>query len=130
MIIDADGTVLGRMASTAAAALKDGEEVHIVNAEKAVVTGRPEDTYERYRGKRERGNRDHGPHYPKAPDRIVKRTIKGMLPKSNDGRDMGKRLRTYRGNPDDLDADDVDVKTVDDLAGSRYVTIEEISDHI
>lgn len=130
VVIDANGTILGRMATTAAQYLKEGEDVEIINAEKAVVTGRKEDVFEKYTAKRERGSRDHGPYYPKAPDRIVKKTITGMLPKNNDGREVSKRLRTYRGNPDGLDADAADLKTTADLKGREYVSIEEISAHM
>ncbi len=130
MIIDATDMILGRLATTAAQQAKDGEEVHIVNAEQAVVSGRAEDVYEKYRERRERGNREHGPRFPKAPERIVKRTVRGMLPDGQDGRDALERLRTYRGNPDDLEADAVDVKTAADLAGNRYVTVADIADHI
>lgn len=39
MIVDATGLVLGRLASVAAKSLLAGEEVKIVNAEKALITG-------------------------------------------------------------------------------------------
>ncbi len=130
LTIDASGMILGRLASTAAQRLKDGDTVHIVNAEQAVVSGRPEDVYDKYRGRRERGSRDHGPNFPKAPDRIVKRTVRGMLPGGPDGREMLERLRTYRGNPDGRETDAVDVKTVDDLAGKNAVSIEKVSQNI
>lgn len=130
LTIDATGMILGRLASTAAQRLKDGDTVHIVNAEQAVVSGRPEDVYEKYRGRRERGNRDHGPNFPTAPDRIVKRTIRGMIPDGPDGRDMLSHLKTYRGNPEGREADEVDVKTVSDLAGQNAVSIEKVSQNI
>lgn len=130
VVIDADGKILGRLASQAAQQLKDGDEVYIVNAEQAVVTGRREQTFEEYRERHERGNRDHGPYYPKAPDKILKRTIKGMLPDGHDGREAFKRLRTYTGNPEDLDADGDGVKSVADLQGGEYATLQEISDNM
>lgn len=130
MIIDADGLVLGRLATTVAAALQDGEELHIVNAEQAIVSGDAEDVYQRYRDRRNRGSRDHGPFFPKAPERIMKQTLKGMLPDTAAGRQAFKRLRTYRGNPDGLEAADVEVKQAADLKGNQYVTLDDISNHI
>lgn len=130
VVIDANGKILGRMATKAAQQLKDGEDVHIINAERAVVTGRREDVFEKYRAKQEIGNRDHGPYYPKAPERMVKRTVEGMLPKSNDGRDMVKQLKTYNGNPEGFDADENGIKSVTDLQGSEYVSMQEISAHM
>lgn len=129
-VIDAEGAILGRLASEIAARLKDGETVHVVNAERAVVSGDPEETYEKYRQKREAGSIESGPDFPKAPDRIVKRTVRGMLPNGADGREAFKRLRTYRGNPDGLETDDIDIKRAEALQGRNSVTVESISANI
>ncbi len=93
-VVDAERMVLGRLASEVSRRLKDGEDVHVVNSESAVVSGRPEEIYQRYREKREAGNRESGPFFPKAPERIVKRTVRGMLPDGSDGRQAFKRSRT------------------------------------
>lgn len=132
LVVDADGRILGRLAASIAQRLKDGDTVHVVNAEEAIVTGEREAVFEDYRQKRERGNRDHGPYFPKAPDRILKRTVKGMLPDSDDGREAFKRLKTYSGTPDGLDADEteLDVRSASDLQGSEYVSLQEITNHM
>lgn len=129
-VIDAEGLVLGRLASHAAERVKDGDEIDIINAEQAVVSGTPEDVFERYRERREKGSKESGPRFPQAPDRIVKRTVRGMLPNGADGREAFKRLTVYRGNPDDREADDTGVKSVHDLEGRKHVSIEEISQNI
>jgi len=131
-VIDADGRVLGRLAVQVAERLKDGDDVHVINAEKAVVTGDREKVFQDYRDKQDRGNREHGPYYPKAPDRIVKRTVRGMMPDNTEGQEAFKRLRTYVGNPEDLETGDepVDIKSTDDLKGRNYVSIHEISAHM
>lgn len=130
--VDAEGRILGRLAVQVAERLKDGDEVHVINSEEAVVTGKREKIFEDYRAKRNKGSREKGPFYPKAPDRIVKRTVRGMLPKNNEGRDAFKRLRTYTGNPEGLEVGEntVDAKTVTDLQGRNYVSINEISAHM
>ncbi len=128
--IDADGVILGRLASHVAERLKDGEEIDIVNAEKAVISGTPDEVYDRYRERQESGTRESGPRHPKAPERIVKRTVRGMLPDGNDGREAFKRLTAYTGNPDDRDTADTSVKTADDLQGQEYVTVQDISENI
>jgi large subunit ribosomal protein L13 len=132
VVINADGKVLGRMAVQVAEQLKDGNQVHVINAEKAVVTGDRENVFQDYRDKRERGNREHGPYYPKAPDRIVKRTVNGMMPNNKNGQEAFKRLRTYVGNPDGRETgeDAFESKAVDDLKGRNYVSIQEISAHM
>jgi len=102
-VIDANGLVLGRLASVVAKRLLLGENITIVNAEKAVVVGNKEDIIERYRQKRERGHKYKGPFFPKMPHLIVKRTIRGMLPwKSRRGREAFKRLKVYIGVPEEL----------------------------
>ncbi len=130
IVIDAEGMVLGRMAVTVAERLKDGDSVYVINADQAIVTGDREEVFNKYRKKQEIGNRESGPHYPKAPDRIVKRTIKGMLPKNKDGQQAFKRLRTYSGNPDGLEADSIETKTTADLQGRNYVSLQEVTAHL
>ena len=102
-VIDATGLILGRMASVVAKRLLLGEEITIVNAEKAVIVGNKEEILERYREKRERGHKYKGPFFPKMPHLIVKRTIRGMLPwKTKRGREAFKRLKVHIGVPEDL----------------------------
>jgi large subunit ribosomal protein L13 len=103
MIVDATGLVLGRLASVTATRLLSGEEIHIVNAEKAIVTGKRETIYSEYAHTRARGSREKGPFFPKRPDMILKRTVRGMLPyKMKRGRDAMSRLRVYVGVPREL----------------------------
>lgn len=97
-IINADGLILGRLASRVAKMLLEGEEVVIVNAEKAVITGNREVIFSKYKqrtGLRTLTNPRRGPFYPKRSDEIVRRTIRGMLPwKTDRGR---KRLQETEG---------------------------------
>ncbi|MDY6773868.1 MAG: 50S ribosomal protein L13 [Candidatus Nanohaloarchaea archaeon] len=128
--VDAEGKILGRLASYAAEKVKDGEELNIVNSEKAVISGTPEQVFGDYRERRERGSKEKGPRYPKAPERILKRTVKGMLPDNADGREAFKRLKTYRGNPEGRETEELDVKTVEELEGRKHVTLEQVSEKI
>jgi len=103
MIVDATGLVLGRLASVTATLLLAGDEVKIVNAEKAIITGRRESIYEEYFACRDRGTKERGPYFPRRPEMILKRTVRGMLPyKLKRGRDAMSRLRVYVGVPNDL----------------------------
>lgn len=103
IIVDATGLVLGRLASVAAKSLLAGEEVNIVNAEKAIITGKRESVYSEYGQARARGTRENGPYFPRRPEMILKRTVRGMLPyKLRRGRDAMSRLRVYVGVPRDL----------------------------
>jgi len=99
---DASDCIVGRLASVTAKQLLKGKSVYIVNAEKALVTGNPKHNVKRYKEKVDRGDPYHGPFYPKYPDQIIKRQIRGMLPKSPKGRDAFKRLRVYLATPTEL----------------------------
>jgi len=99
MKIDGADHILGRLSTSVVEALKDGEDVEIYNADRVIVTGRPDDIIQKYRGKYERGSKEHGPKYPKAPDRMVRRTVRGMLPDSKQGRKMYERLQVYTTEP-------------------------------
>ena len=94
-VINADGLVLGRMASVTAKRLLVGERLVIVNAERAVVSGGRDSIFQHYQTERARGSKDWGPFFPRRPDRLVKRTIRGMVPhKRGRGREAMTRLLT------------------------------------
>jgi large subunit ribosomal protein L13 len=99
VLIDASDKVLGRMGSLAAKELLKGRKVVIVNAEKCVVSGNPQATAGSFRERIARGDPYHGPFYPKAPDRIVRRVVRGMLPKSPRGREALRSLRVFISLP-------------------------------
>jgi len=103
MIVDATGLVMGRLASVTAKSLLAGEEVNIVNAEKALITGGKNSIFADYGHTRERGHKERGPYFPRRPEMILKRTVRGMLPyKMRRGRDAFSRLRIYVGIPREL----------------------------
>ena len=127
MIIDADGAILGRLAARVAKELLKGQKVIVINADKAVVSGNPRKILEAYREKRKIGSALHGPYFPKYPDRIVWRTVRGMIPyKKPRGRAAMKNLKVYRGQPPEFKEAEKIVKTADKLR-CKYVTIKEIS---
>lgn len=130
-VVDARDCILGRVASQVAERTLDGESIAVVNAEDAVVTGRREAVLEKYQTRSELGS-DKGPYYPKRPDRILKRTIRGMLPHKTDrGRAAFENVRVYVGNPYDDDAATVLPDTsLDRLSNIRFVELGEISEHL
>ena len=131
-VIDANGLILGRLASTVAKQLLSGdEEIYIVNAEKAVISGSRATTLKEYRETRERGTMEFGPYFPKRPERILKRTIRGMLPyKRARGRDAMSRLKVYVGVPSELkSAETITIADADmrQLSSSKYIELGEVS---
>jgi|SRR3989344_58855 len=105
-IIDGSGMVLGRLAShTAKEALK-GEEIAIVNCSEVIITGNIKKIEEEFLEKRSRiGSSLKGPKHSRKTEKIVKRTIRGMLPNYREGRgrEAWKRIRCYDKIPKELE---------------------------
>jgi large subunit ribosomal protein L13 len=103
VVIDATGLVLGRAASVIAPRLLRGEHLIVVNAERCVVTGSRTSVLAEYTARRARGSVRSGPHYPRYPDRIFRRSVRGMLPHlKTRGREALDRLEVYIGVPPEL----------------------------
>jgi large subunit ribosomal protein L13 len=132
IVIDATDLILGRLAAYAAKQALLGETIRIVNAEKAVITGNPTSILAAQKRKREMGAPLIGPYYPRMPERIVKRTIRGMIAyKRPRGKEAFSRIRCYIGLPDDFKNEKLVTFANMNVEKSRakYVTIEEISKH-
>ncbi|WP_336037889.1 50S ribosomal protein L13 [Halobacterium yunchengense] len=130
VVVDARDCILGRVASNVAERALDGESVAVVNAEQAVVTGTKEDVFGTYRKRAELGS-DSGPYYPKRPDGIFKRAVRGMLPyKQRDGREAFENVRVYVGNPLDEDGEVLEETSLDRLSTIRFVTLGEVSEEL
>ena len=140
-VYNAEDKVLGRLASVVAkqliSAKKAGEDtrVIIVNAEKAIVTGKRSSVLSDYRAKYELNHPRKGPFFPRMPDQILKRTVRGMLPyqKNSSGRNALKSLRVEIGTPSDLSGDLPDgcewgdSTKIDRPLPERFVRLGEIS---
>ncbi len=134
-IIDGEGLILGRLASAVAKKLltEKDTEIVIVNAERVVISGSKERTFKDYKAKKDRGSKEQGPYYPKMPDRIVKRTVRGMLPyKQAKGRDAFSRLKVYLGIPEDYESGErVKVENVSaERLSRKYVMVGEVSEKL
>lgn len=79
-IYDAQNQILGRISSVIAKELLKGEKIVVVNSEKAVLSASREHLFEKYKHKYERGDPIHGPFFPKQPENIFRRTVRGMIP--------------------------------------------------
>jgi len=103
-VIDGSGLLVGRLSSVVAKRALNGEEIAVINAEMSVISGSRARVLGNYKHKRERGSREGGPFFPRRPDHILKRTIRGMLPyKRQRGIDAMKRIRIYVGVPYELE---------------------------
>ena len=132
VVVDASDCILGRVASQVAERALDGERVAVVNAERAVITGRKEQIEAKFLKRRDIGS-DRGPAYPKQPDRIFRRAIRGMLPhKKPRGREAYENVRVYLGNPyeGDVEAEILDDTSLDRLSNIKFVSLGEISESL
>jgi len=129
VVIDAKNAVAGRLASYAAKLALSGEEVLIINAEKAIITGNRDYIFKRFLQRRHRKSitnpRRMGPKYPRRPDDILRRMIRGMLPyKKAKGREAFKRVKVTVGTPEGITPD----ITYNKMPNThKFVTIGEIS---
>ena len=111
-VIDADGMVLGRLATEVATLLRGkhkpiyaphvdtGDFVIVVNADKVVLTANKLDKKVAYRHSGYPGGLKAVPYtelLAKRPERAVEKAIKGMLPHTTLGRQMASKLKVYAG---------------------------------
>jgi len=132
-VFDAEGLILGRMATQIAKRLLNGDEIVIVNAEKAVISGRKRSKVNEVKEFLEVGGVGYGPFHNRRPDRIVRKTVRGMLPfRQPKGKQAYKRLKVFIGVPDDLE--NQKMETVGDAQASKlkcaYFTVGELSKEI
>lgn len=113
VVIDANGAILGRLASNVASRLRGknnplftphvdtGESVIVINAEKITLTGRKleQKIYYRHSGYTG-GLREITAEklLEKKPEDIIRFAVKGMLPKNKLGSALYKKLKVYKGD--------------------------------
>ncbi|MEM9399183.1 MAG: 50S ribosomal protein L13 [Verrucomicrobiota bacterium] len=111
-VIDAENQVVGKIAEKAAVLLRgkhkpiytphidSGDNVIIINAEKAVFTGKKEtDKKYTYFSGYVGGHRDENPKKlrERHPELIMEKAVKGMIPHNRLGRAIYKKLHVYKG---------------------------------
>ena len=127
-IIDASECILGRLASSIAKELLNGEEVHIINAEMAVISGTKDRVVGEYIEKRKLNHPRKGPYYPRMPHMMLKRAVRGMIPYQKPrGREAFKRLKVDVGKPNSVDGKIEVVNAAIMNKGTRCVTLGEVS---
>ena len=112
LLLDAEGQTLGRMAAEIASRLRGkhkpeytphvdtGDYIVVINAEKVAVTGnKVKDKIYHSHSAFPGGLKSiaFGKLVDKAPERVIKLAVKGMLPRTPLGRAMFKKLKVYAG---------------------------------
>ena len=127
-VIDAEGAILGRMCTIIAKRLLEDENIAVVNSQKAIISGKKSAIKTRYRKKRDIGTYRKGPFFPRMPDRMVKRTVRGMIPyQTPHGRAAFKKLKCYIGIPKEFEGMDFEKIGFADKQPVEYITVGELS---
>ena len=131
--IDATNQIAGRLSSKVAKLVLSGKRVVVVNAEKALISGSRTSVINQWKERLELGskvNPIYGPIHPRRPDNILRRMVRGMVPrKKPKGATAMKRLRVYVGVPTGVDASKA--TKFEDTSATRpipvYVTMGDLS---
>lgn len=106
-VIDGAGAILGRLASYTAKELLRGEEIAIVNCNEVIISGKKKSIAAEFKVRRSRiGHSLKGPRHHKTSEKIVKRSVRGMLPNFREGRgkQVFSKLRCYNEVPKKLES--------------------------
>ena len=128
IIIDADGAIVGRLGTVVAKSLLKGDEVVVINSEKAIISGSKKIVVGKIIKWRAKGLASlKGPKISKLPDRLLKRMIRGMLPWAKPrGRAVYKKLKCYTGTGDLKDEELKKVVKLGHKKPFKYVVIKDI----
>ena len=127
IVIDGKNATMGRLASYAAKQALLGKKIIIVNADLVTINGNKKDIHEKYRViVKKGGSSQKGPRIIRTPERIMKRTIRGMLShKQGRGIDAYRRIMCYNQIPKEFE----EVKKI--KAGrekhGKFITLKELA---
>ena len=131
-IIDASECIMGRLASSVAKSLLNGEDVHIINAENAVISGSKDMVFGEYISKRNLNHPRKGPYYPRMPHMMLKRAVRGMIPYQKPrGREAFKRLKVDVGTPLALQKEKAEIIEKAKMNDStKYIRLGDVSKNL
>ncbi len=129
IVVDAEGAIVGRLGSYVAKELLKGNEVFVINSEKAIISGSKKNIIDRINKLRKigHGGSGKGPKIPLVADKFLKRKIRGMLPWDRPrGREAFKRLRCYIGTGQLKEEEIKKAKKFEHKKPLKYLTIKQI----
>ena len=136
IVVDGTNLIAGRVCSNVAKLLRKGNRISIVNCEKIMMSGKKPSIVREYQDFLKINSiihPKHGPVHPRRPDTIIKRMVRGMLPRETpSGKTDLARLRTYIGVPKEvkgLEKIQFDTSKITRVS-SKYTTMAEISRYI
>ncbi len=134
MIIDATNMIMGRLATKAAKQALSGENVIVVNCEKAVITGNRKSILAYYVDRLQLGQVNQGPYFQRRPEKLVRRVIRGMLPRKKPrGRTAFERVICHAGIPAGIKAEDakgIPEASLERIKKAAHMTVGELCRHL
>jgi len=131
IIYDASNLIVGRLSSKIAKDALLGKEIVIVNCENSILSGSKDSIMDKFRNFKNIGKPFHGPFTPRMPDRMIRRSIKRMLPhKVTRGREALKRIMCYIGVPKEFEGKNlqtIENANVSRLKSSKYMRLGDVS---
>jgi large subunit ribosomal protein L13 len=127
-IIDGKNTVLGRLASYVAKEAIKGEEIVVLNCNEVIITGNRKNIEDEFQVRRSRvGHSQKGPKHHKVSEKIVKRTIRGMIPDHRQGRgkEIIKKIKCYNNIPKEFQ--DKEAMKLETKKKSKFITVKEVA---
>jgi len=125
--IDATQSVLGRIAALAAKQSLLGKSITIINCNQAIITGNKPTILEKYKTLRAKGGSSlKGPKISKTPEKLMKRTIRGMLShRQARGKQALKRIMCYNTCPAEFENQEKIL--LKRLIKTKFITLLELS---
>ena len=136
ILIDATDQILGRLASYAAKNALNGNMVIVLNAEKAVISGRRSNIVEEAKHRLETrtlANQTTAPVHQRRPDLYLRRVIRGMLPwEKAKGRAAFHRVLVFIGTPEEYSKKKAERVPQADASrlSSPYMTLGDLAQEI
>jgi large subunit ribosomal protein L13 len=136
LLLDAKGQIMGRLASYTAKRALSGDHVIVLNAEKAVISGRRKNIVEEAKRRlktRTLASQTTAPMHQRRPDLYFRRVVRGMLPwKKAKGKAAFHRVFVFVGVPEEYSnkvtskAPDADASRL----GAPYITLQDLASEI
>ena len=127
IVIDAANAITGRLASFAAKQVLLGKKAVVINSEKAIIIGTKKNIVGKYAARVGRGRATHkGPYFPRQPEAILRRAIRGMLPYGKArGKILFRNVKCYASVPPEFQ--DVKKIKLGKETNADYLTLGEVS---
>ncbi|MHA2407021.1 MAG: 50S ribosomal protein L13 [Candidatus Ranarchaeia archaeon] len=134
--INSQGLIMGRLGTFVATKLLDGFDVHLANAQDAVISGKRLSLIKQEKERRKIRNLAtpiRGPFHYTRPDQFIKRAIRGMLPwKKPTGKSAYRRLKAYLGTPKIFEGKELTLvpKANSTSLARKFITVGELCRNI